>query len=140
MRVNKQTFQLALLGLMVAFAITRAYAQSRIAVELPFDFSISDRAFPAGQYSVSSSHGQLSVQDSTGKLVFLGMVNQISGRHVGPTGMVVFHCYDARCFLSEYWTPTRENGSQLQPSHEEAGLAKQEKRTELALLGQRQQR
>src|SRR5580658_2193416 len=49
-------------------------------------------------------------------------------------GQVVFHCCADRCFLSEYWTPTRENGSQLLPSRYEAELAKHGKGIEFALL------
>ena len=104
--MKKQTLQLAstlLIG--YAFAVSLAQAQSGITVNVPFNFLISDRTFPAGRYSVSSSRNQLTVQDSTGKAIFIGIANPVSGRRVGPTGMVVFHCYDARCFLSEYKMP-----------------------------------
>jgi hypothetical protein len=136
LRMNKQTLQLALLCLLAASTVTRAHAQSKIAVKVPFDFSISDKTFPAGEYSVSSSRDRdhLIVQDSAGKPVFIGIANPITGRRVGSTGMVVFHCYDARCFLSEFWTPFRENGSQLLPSRREAALAKRKKGTDFALL------
>ena len=136
--MNKQTLQLALLCVLAACAVTRAGAQSRVTVKVPFDFSISDRTFPAGQYSISSSHDGLTVQDAFGKPVFIGMANQISGRRVGRTGMVIFHCYDARCFLSEFWTPVAENGRQLVPSQHEGALARHKRETEFALLDQNQ--
>jgi len=98
--MKKQALQLTLLCLLVVFAAPRTVAQSRVTVKVPFDFSISDRTFPAGQYSISSSYGRLTVQDSAGKPVFIGIANQVSGRRVGRTGMVVFHCYGARCFLA----------------------------------------
>jgi hypothetical protein len=101
---------------------------------VPFDFLVSDRTFPAGQYSVSASRDHLTVQDSTGKPVFSGIANAVSGRRVGETGQVVFRCYGDRCFLSEYWTPTRDNGSQLLPSRYEAALARRRRGTEFALL------
>jgi len=135
MKMNKQTIQLALLCLMAATG-TRALAQSRITVNVPFDFLISDRTFPAGRYSVFSLHDRLTVQDSSGKPVFIGIANQVSGRRVGRTGMIVFRCYEARCFLSELWTPTAENGSRLLPSRHEAALARYGKGTEFALLAQ----
>jgi len=137
--MNKQTLQLALLCMVVACAATRAVAQSGVTVKVPFDFSISDRTFPAGQYSISTYHERLTVQDSVGKPVFIGMANQISGRRVGPTGIVIFHCYDARCFLSEFWTPVAENGRHLLPSHQETALARHKRETEFALLDQNQQ-
>jgi hypothetical protein len=134
--MKKQTLQLTSLCLLAVFAVTLAQAQSKITVKVPFDFLISDRTFRAGQYSVSASRDQLTVQDSTGKSVFIGIANAVSGRSVGETGQVVFHCYDNRCFLSEFWTPTRDNGNQLFPSRYEAELAKHRKGTEFALLAQ----
>ena len=138
--MKKQTFQLLALCLLTMFAVSLAHAQSRITVKVPFNFLISDRTFPAGQYSVSASRNQLTVQDSTGKSVFIGIANPVSGRHVGETGQVVFHCYDNRCFLSEFWTPTRDNGNQLLPSRYEAELAKHRKGMEFALLEQPRRR
>jgi len=137
--MKKNMFQLAA-PCLLAFTSTLAQAQSRITVKVPFNFLISDRTFPAGQYSVSSSRNQLTVQDSTGKQVFIGITNPVSGRRVGETGQVVFHCYENRCFLSEFWTPTRDNGNQLLPSRYEAELAKHRKGMEFALLEQPQRR
>jgi hypothetical protein len=138
--MRKQTLQLAFLCIVATTCtVTRAVAQSRVTVKVPFDFSISDRTFPAGQYSISSYHDRLTVQDSVGKPIFVGMANQISGRRVGRTGMVIFHCYDARCFLSEFWTPVAENGRQFLPSRQEAALARRTRETEFALLDQNQQ-
>lgn len=134
--MTKLKFELTSLCILLMFAGTVADAQSGIMVEVPFNFLISDRTFPAGQYSISSSRDRMTVQDSAGKVVFLGIANQVSGRRVGPTGQVVFHCYADRCFLSEYWTPTRENGSQLLPSRYEAELAKHRKGIAFALLEQ----
>jgi hypothetical protein len=138
--MKKQTLHLASLYLFATFAVALAQAQSRITVKVPFNFVISDRTFPAGQYSVSSSRDHLTVQDSTGKPVFMGLANPVSGRRIGETGQLVFHCYDDHCFLSEFWTPTRDNGSQLLPSRYEAELAKHRTRTEFALLDQPKRR
>ncbi len=138
--MKKQALQLAVLCVWMAFAALHVAAQARITVKVPFDFSISDKTFPAGLYSISSAHDRLTVQDSAGKTVFIGTANQVSGRRLGRTGMVVFHCYDARCFLSEMWTPTREDGSQLLRSRSEAAMARHTEFTEFALLEQPQPR
>ncbi len=136
--MKKQVLHLVVLCMWIAFIATHATAQSRITVKVPFDFSISDKTFPAGLYSIGSARDQLTVQDSAGKTVFIGTANQVSGRRVGRTGMVVFHCYDARCFLSEVWTPTREGGSQLLRSRSEAAMARHREPAEFALLEQPQ--
>ncbi len=136
--MKKQVLQVAVLCIWIAFAATHAMAQSKITVKVPFDFSISDETFPAGQYSIGSAHDRLTVQDSAGKTVFIGTANQVSGRRAGRTGIVVFHCYDSRCFLSELWTPAREGGSQLLQSRSEAAMARHREPTEFALLEQPQ--
>jgi hypothetical protein len=138
--MKKQALQIASLCLLATVAGTLAQAQSRITVKVPFSFLISDRTFPAGHYSVLSSRDQLTVQDSTGKPIFIGIANPVSGRRVGETGQVVFHCYGDRCFLSEFWTPTRENGKQLLPCRYELELARHGKGTEFALLEQPRKR
>ena len=115
---------------------TSVQAQSRITVKVPFTFVILDKTFPAGQYSVSSDRDKLTVQDSNGKAIFIGMTNPVSGRRVATTGQIVFHCYESRCFLSEFWTPEREDGNQLLYSRYEREVAKHEERTEFALLGE----
>jgi hypothetical protein len=125
---------------MTAALAVAAHAQSRIIVKVPFNFVIADRTFSAGVYSLSSEENKFTVQDSYGKPIFMGIVNQVSGRQVGTAGQVVFHCYDNHCFLSEIWTPTRENGKQLLPSRYEAELARHTKGTEFALLEEPKQK
>jgi hypothetical protein len=134
--MQKQTFRLASLCLLLTFASALVQAQSRITVQVPFHFVASDRTFPAGRYSVSASGDKLTLQDATGKPLFIAITNPVTGRQAGATGKIVFHCYDNHCFLSEFWTPTRETGSQLLPSRYEVELAKHRKGTEFALLDQ----
>jgi hypothetical protein len=135
--MKRHTFHIASMFLLATLATTAAQAQSRITVKVPFKFMVSDRTFPAGRYSVSSSGDHLTIQDAAGKSVFTGLANSVSGRHVGENGQVVFHCYGDRCFLSEFWTPARDNGSQLLPSRYETESAKLGKGTEFAVLNQR---
>ncbi len=132
--MKKQALQLVALCLLLVFTIARGQAQS-ITVKVPFNFLISNKTFPAGLYSVSATGNKFTLQDSSGKPILFGIANQVSGRRVNDYGQFVFHCYDDLCFLAEFWTPTRENGSQLLPSRYELELAKHGKGTEFALLG-----
>jgi hypothetical protein len=125
----------ASLALVCALAVF-AQAQSRVTFNVPFNFVMADKTFPAGQYSMSFERERLAVRDSTGKIIFLAITNAVSGRRVSPTGELIFHCYESRCFLSEFWIPTRESGRQLLPSHYERELAMHWQRTEFALLQQ----
>jgi hypothetical protein len=112
--------------LVVLFAATLLEAQT-IAFKVPFNFLISNKTFPAGQYFVSGAQDHLTARDASGKPVFSEIVNPVSGRHPGKNGQIVFHCYRDRCFLSEYWDPTREFGSRLLTSRFEKEMAKQKR-------------
>ena len=125
--MKKQGLQIVSLCLFATLALSSAPAQSRITVKVPFAFNVSDQSFPAGQYSLFSWRDHLTLQNSTGAAVFFGIVNSVSGRHVSERGEVIFHCYEERCFLSELWVPTRENGSQLLLSKTEKEWAKNRK-------------
>ena len=56
--MQKQTFRLASLCLLLTLASALVQAQSRITVQVPFNFVASDRTFSAGQYSVSASRDE----------------------------------------------------------------------------------
>jgi hypothetical protein len=111
-----------------------ALAQS-ISVKVPFTFGIGDRSYCAGEYSLSSSREKVILQDAAGKVISMAMSNAASGRRVGDSGEVVFHCYENRCFLSELWIPTSDIGRQLLPSRAEIETAKTSTQTYFALLG-----
>jgi hypothetical protein len=119
--------------LLLIFAATLLKAQT-IAFKVPFNFLIANKSFPAGEYFVSGAQDHLTVRDASGKPIFSGIVNAVSGRQVGKNGLIVFRCYEDSCFLSEYWNPTREFGSQLLASHFEKELAKQRSAADFALL------
>ena len=111
-----------------------AFAQS-VTVNVPFSFVIADRTFLAGQYSLSSTHDKVIVQDAEGKTISMMFSNAVSGRQVGTTGEVVFHCYAYRCFLSEMWGPTSDIGRQLVSSKAEIEMAKTKTETYFAVMG-----
>ena len=133
--MKKPGLQVACLSLLVVLATTIAGAQTKIAVRVPFNFHIANKEFPAGGYTVYALRDHLTVEEGSGKVIFIGIANSVGGRHVGETGQVIFKCYDRSCFLSEFWTPTRETGSQLLRSLYEAELAGHQKGTEFALVG-----
>jgi hypothetical protein len=120
---------------LICLAMGQAAVAQSISVKVPFSFVISDRLYPAGQYSLSSSRDNLMVQDSAGTTIAMLPSNAVMGRHVTVTGEVVFRCYADRCFLSELWTPTSDVGRQLLRSRYEIKTAKYNTRTYFALMG-----
>ena len=125
-------------GLCIAIGLAAApvYAQlGGVQAKVPFKFAISGKTFPAGEYTMIAGPHQVRIEDAAGRLIAMALANHISGRSAGENGQIIFHCYSDRCFLSELWSPTEENGRQMLTSRTEAGLAKEERGKYFAVLG-----
>ena len=104
-----------------------AQAQARVKAEVPFAFSLQDKAMPAGNYQIfavsdrvlevwnlDAQHGQL-------------LAKQISVQSKDQSPKLVFHKYGDQYFLSQIWDGRSDTGIQLAES-------KREKETKMASL------
>ena len=113
------------------------YAQAgAIKVKVPFGFFVASRAFPAGEYTVSSMRDSVVVWDSRGNRVAMALSNSIR-QAGGDTGQVVFDCYTGRCYLSQLRTPDPDSSRELLRSKEETDLAKQQPAKPFVLVASR---
>jgi hypothetical protein len=139
--MKKQMLFVASLCSALALTMMPANAQAGgVQSHVPFKFTVSGKTLPAGQYTMIASSNQVRIQDAHGKMVAMVLANDVSGRSVGDTGQIIFHCYRDYCFLSEVWAPTELNGRQLLTSRTEAGLAKEERAKYFALVGEKLQK
>jgi hypothetical protein len=115
-----KTFVLAISAAAV-LGTTGLYAQTGVAANAPFNFTVGTEKMPAGEYTVhpvSTANGviqMLSVE--TGKSVLVNAPGTLS-IHKGQAaerGMIIFHRYGDRYFFSEVWTPNGLRG-RTQPS------------------------
>ena len=117
--------------LMVAVAIGVAisaqpfFAQSlRLSADIPFDFYISERFFPAGTYTVEpqQNHEAVRLYDHRGNTMFVMTVALSPNQSANPSRLV-FHRYGDTNFLASiYWQGYR-NGRDLATSRIEKKLA-----------------
>lgn len=136
--MKKQILNLASLFLVVGLAMVSANAQAGgIRVNVPFNFTVSGKSFPTGEYTMVAASRQVNIQNARGTVVAMVLANDISGRSAGETGEIIFHCYRERCFLSEIWSPAWESGRQLLTSRTEEDLAKQGDGKYFAVLGEK---
>lgn len=135
--MKSQTLIVAGLCLVVGLGVAPAYAQAGgVKAKVPFNFAVSGKTFPAGEYRMIARSHLVNIEDGQGKIVAMVSANNVSGRSAGENGRIVFHCYHDRCFLAEVWSPTQENGRELLRSRAEANLAKEEKGKYFAILGE----
>ncbi len=134
----KKQMLVASLCLILGLSVAPAYAQADgLRVKVPFNFVAFGKTFLAGEYMMIARSHQVSIRDAQGRMIGTVLANEISRRSAGANPELVFHCYRERCFLAEVWSPTQENGKQLPVSRTEAGLAKEETRKDLAVLGEK---
>ena len=115
------------------------YAQSSVTLksDIPFDFVVADRSFPAGSYTVRTlSPGIALVQSADYKT---GGIVSTLGKQNGDAATktkLVFRRYGNTHFLAEIWTKGNDNGREIQKCKAEremiAGMKSHEERTSVA--------
>ena len=100
--MKNQTLIVASVCLAIGLAVVPAHAQrGGVQAKVPFNFAVSGKTFPAGEYTMIAASHQVRIEDGKGKLLAMVLANDISGRSAGTNGQIIFHCYSDRCFLSE---------------------------------------
>jgi hypothetical protein len=108
----------ALMTLIVAFAIATpvVHAQTILTANVPFAFSVGQRALPAGAYAVRQEGDRATIiQSKDGSQHVLGIYAYAGPSKTDKTELV-FHKVGDRYFLAEIWTTARGQGLQLPAS------------------------
>jgi hypothetical protein len=101
--------------------------EQRLRVNVPFDFNVGDRAFPAGQYSIERARpdsGDLIIRISSldGKASTVRLTYPISTLTLTDKGKLIFHRYAGHYFLSEVWPAASADGRKLPGSKTEQAI------------------
>ena len=133
---------IALSGLLVLLTFASALGQSdrQIIINIPFNFSVGEKAFPAGKYVIERNRRDSDTvwvirhKDNVGKAVLL--TRPVRANETQDDTKLVFRRYDDLYFLSEFWTAGDQTGREIQISNRERALEKAlaEKRTEHILI------
>lgn len=131
-----------MLSIAAALALTLIAAghcgaqQSALSVNVPFAFTVGDKAMPAGEYRVaelSRAQSVQTIQQSDGNASIMVMTHAVVRDGVAPTPRLTFHRYGNRCFLVQIWTGGTQ-GRELGKSHVENELAATLSMHEVAVL------
>jgi hypothetical protein len=95
---------LAMLAAALIVSVPFVQAQSRVNADVPFAFSLQDKAMPAGNYQIISLSGQtlevLNLDTRHGQLL-AKQISVQSSKDQSPK--LVFHKYGDQYFLSQIW-------------------------------------
>jgi hypothetical protein len=135
--MKKQMLTIAAALALTLIATGQCGAQERpIKVNVPFAFTVGDKAMPAGEYRVADLSRAQSVQmiaQSNGRASIMVMTNPIVRAANAPAPRLTFHRYGNRYFLVQIWTGNAQ-GLQLVKSHGENEFAATLSMQEVAVL------
>jgi hypothetical protein len=104
--------------LVVVFGAAGAYAQSPAVMRfnIPFTFSVGDKTFPPGQYSIAQPMQQfLVLRDERGRTIASTLTQGIESLTVPAISKLRFKSVDGQNVLSEVWRQDDSLGQRLRP-------------------------
>jgi hypothetical protein len=120
-----------MLSVLAVLAVSSAYAQSgnRQTAYIPFAFSVGNKDFPAGEYSITrlnpsadkTALGIMSADRRDGSIV---LTTPIQAAKASEKAVLVFRRYGDQYFLAQVWTPADAMGLAVSRSRAERKLAR----------------
>jgi len=119
------TMLMLLVALALATAVVSANAQSsnRVLSNIPFEFIVGDKTFPAGEYTVRTANEQgnaLAIQSRDGKNSAVRLSAPTEEMKDKRYARLVFHRYGQNYFLAEVWNGESTGRKILKSKHERA--------------------
>ncbi len=124
--MKKQLFVLLGLGLMLSSALVHAQTMAMKA-NVPFNFIVSGKALPAGEYTVTTLYGGevLLIQGSGTDAASAASTNRCESLKASDSSKLIFRRHGDRYFLAQVWSVGNTDGREIPKT-------RQEKETELA--------
>jgi len=114
-----------LLGLLLSVSAIYVYAQGKPLiqkVEIPFAFSIGEKTFPAGAYSVTrvnQDKSMLRLRRVDGQETINIVTSPVQAKETPKTAKLIFRRYGKTYFLFQIWESDEDQGRQLSKSRTE---------------------
>lgn len=105
--------------LLVVWAPGAAYAQQPavIRVNIPFEFSVGDKTFPSGDYSLAQPLQHLLVlRDARGRTIASTFTEGVESSQPPAVSKLTFYSQGGQNVLAEVWREDDSNGNRLFPS------------------------
>jgi len=117
-----------LLSLLLSLSAIYGYAQGQTLirkVKIPFDFSVNNKTFPAGVYSVTRVNQEkimLRLSSEDGREAINVITSPVQAKESPKTAKLIFRRYGETYFLSQIWEPDDVDGRQLPKSRTERSV------------------
>jgi hypothetical protein len=114
---------ITVIGAVLAIAPAHAESDSRVLVDIPFDFSVGNTPLKAGSYRIKELQSGIlafSSQDGQGNQFALTVPDESANRNHQPK--LVFTRYGSEAFLNQVFLSGNDDCRQLLPSSRERKL------------------
>jgi hypothetical protein len=130
--MKKQSLRIFLMfGLLAILAVSSIHAQSsrEMTANIGFSFTIGDKTFPAGEYSVTrlnpaNDKAALVIKSADGRTSKIVLTVPVQASRTQESARLIFNRYGEQYFLSQVWTPADNTGLELSRSRAERSLAR----------------
>jgi hypothetical protein len=129
--MKKQLYTMTAMMILAGFvAISSAKAQTsasrQLIATIPFEFSVGDKAMPAGEYMVrqinpASDHAVLQLRSKDGSASAMVQMTSITGK-AQEGAKLVFHRYGNQYFFAQAWTTGDSEGLEAPRLRAERGM------------------
>ena len=114
----------------LAVASVQAQNAGNISVTIPFDFTVSGKTLPAGDYDLRRTiEGPRVVLQIRGRAkdlsVYLPQTNPVQGNEIQAESKLIFNKYADQYFLSQVWISGRSSGAELPKTSRERLLQRE---------------
>jgi hypothetical protein len=119
---------LVLSSLLIPLSAIYVYAQGRTLIrnaKIPFDFSVNDKTFPAGVYSVTRVNPEkimLRLNSEDGGEAIHILTVPLQANESPKTAKLIFNRYEETYFLSQIWESGETQGHKLLKSRTERSV------------------
>ena len=130
MKTIEKVIAFATLILIVTVSSSVVFAQTdrQTVVNIPFHFTVSDRAMPAGEYLIRRNRKDADTvwviqHKKTGKAVMM-LTQTVQANETQEDAKFVFRKYDDLYILSQFWAAGTNTGREIQVTDRERELSK----------------
>ena len=130
MKHIEKAIALTALVIVVTLSSSMVFAQAdpQTVVNIPFNFTVGEKALPAGKYLIRRNRKDSDtvwvVQNKeTGKSVIL-LTRPVQASESQDKAKLVFRKYDDLYFMSEFWVAGTNTGREINVTSQERALAK----------------
>jgi hypothetical protein len=123
--MKNQLFALIGMGLLLA-SISASAQTVALKAKIPFNFVVTGRTIPAGEYAIQSVDKQgvmLSIRDADLRPTSMVISHRCESLNRSAQTKLVFHRYGTRYFLAQIWREGDKSGYELPKSNHETEVA-----------------